>query len=42
MTKENKKELFDLDDVGLVVSYTIQIIFIGKSASSPKFSNTSL
>lgn len=29
-------ELFDLDDVDLVVSYTIQILFIAKSANSPK------
>ena len=29
-------ELYDLDDVNLVVSYTIQILFIAKSANSPK------
>lgn len=42
MTKKNKMELFDLDDVDLVVSYTIQILFIAKSANSPKFSKTSV
>lgn len=36
MKKENNMELFDLDDVDLVVSYTIQILFIAKSANSPK------
>ncbi len=34
MEKENNMELFDLDDVDLVVSYTIQILFIAKSANS--------
>lgn len=41
MKKENNMELFDLDDADLVVSYTIQILFIAKSANSPKFSCTS-
>jgi len=36
MKRENNMELFDLDDVDLVVSYTIQILFIAKSANSPK------
>lgn len=36
MKKENNMELFDLDDVDLVVSYTIQILFTAKSANSPK------
>lgn len=39
---EKKMELHDLDDAHLVVSYTIQILFISKSANSPKLAHPSL
>lgn len=40
--KTGKMELHDLDDAHLVVSYTIQIRFIGKSANSPKLTHPSV
>lgn len=38
-TGEKIMELHDLDNAHLVVSYTIQILFIGKSANSPKLAH---